>query len=88
MKPDERDFLVLLSSLKRGVGVWGTNDPWPRDLIPASGLHYKRCWFLLSKWTRKGLYEYGTCLDLGWLTDTGRAEAERQRALLKKATTE
>jgi hypothetical protein len=66
----------------------GVGELRPRDIIPASGIHHKRCWFLLSKWTRKGLYDYGVCLDLGWLTDAGETEAERQRDLLKKATTE
>lgn len=80
MKPDERDFLIQLSVLRRGdPGIWNSDEPWPRDLIRSCGINYKRCWFLLSKWTRKRWYDYGTCLDLGWLTPEGKAEAERQR---------
>jgi len=26
----------------------------------------KQGWATLSKWERKGKYEYGSCLDLGW----------------------
>lgn len=30
----------------------------------------KQAWKTLDKWVRKGKYEYGCCLDLGWkLTD-------------------
>ena len=28
----------------------------------------KQAWATLEKWTRKGLYDYGVALDLGWLT--------------------
>ncbi len=26
----------------------------------------KQAWATLDKWTKKGLYDYGCCLDLGW----------------------
>jgi len=26
----------------------------------------KIAWRTLEKWTRKGMYDYGICLDLGW----------------------
>ncbi len=50
---------------------------WPRDTINTSGalLHYKRCWRWLEKWERKGWYDYGVALDLGWLTDEGKQRA-------------
>lgn len=29
----------------------------------------EQAWRTLEKWARKGLYDYGVSLDLGWLTD-------------------
>jgi hypothetical protein len=29
---------------------------------------YKQALCTLEKWSRKGLYDYGVCLDLGWKT--------------------
>lgn len=31
-------------------------------------ISYKRCWYLLTKWSNLGMYEYGVTLDLGWFT--------------------
>jgi hypothetical protein len=65
---DERAFLRALATDKR-----------PRDIITAPGalMHHKRAWRILEKWSRRGWYEYGVSLDLGWLTPAGRAEAEK-----------
>ena len=45
----------------------------PRDVIASmvtagSIQHPKQAWRTLEKWIRRGEYEYGVCLDLGWLT--------------------
>lgn len=32
----------------------------------------KQAWATLSKWTGKGLYDYGCCMDLGWRTDKNK----------------
>ena len=64
MKSDELQFLKLLQE-RDGLTV--------RDLIQESGIPPKRCWHLLSKWTRKGWYDWGVNIDLGWLTDEGKA---------------
>ena len=29
-------------------------------------INYKRCWYLLKKWSGLGFYNYGVTLDLGW----------------------
>ena len=29
-------------------------------------INYKRCWYLLKKWSELGFYNYGVTLDLGW----------------------
>lgn len=57
MKPDERHFLQLVQNKPADVSV--------RDVVNASGIHHKRCWYLLEKWNRKHWYEYGVSLDLG-----------------------
>lgn len=31
----------------------------------------KQAWRTLEKWSGKGLYNYGCCLDLGWKEDNG-----------------
>lgn len=79
MKPDERAFLLLV--YERGKVFkgedWQLRDGlFPRDLIPYSGLHYKRAWYLLGKWSAKGWYDYGTTLDSGWLTPEGAKAAQ------------
>ena len=47
----------------------------PRDIISDGPENHKRCWRWLEKWERKGWYEFGVSLDLGWLTDKGRHRA-------------
>ena len=39
-----------------------------RDLIAEHDISEKRALYLLNKWTDKGWYSYGVCLDLGWFT--------------------
>lgn len=48
-----------------------------QDFIPA-----KRCYWLLKKWTRFGIYDYGVTLDLGWFCPD--AMPERYRDLAKE----
>jgi hypothetical protein len=38
----------------------------PRDAGLALGIHPKRVCYLCSKWAKKGNYEYGVTVDLGW----------------------
>ena len=30
-------------------------------------MNYKRCWYLLHKWSNLGFYNYGVALDFGWI---------------------
>lgn len=46
----------------------GAQFRWPRDAGDALGMSPLRVDFLCMKWSRKGIYEYGTCSDLGWKT--------------------
>lgn len=69
MKLDEQRFLIVVAS---HVGTF------PRDLIQTGKYgHYKRCWYMLDKWTRLGWYDYGVTADLGWLTAEGEAKARQ-----------
>jgi hypothetical protein len=50
----------------------------PRDIIASmlavgSIQSEKQAWRTLEKWSRRGEYESGVSLDLGWLTEKGRA---------------
>ncbi len=46
-------------------------EPMPRDVIEdmlQKGMinSPKQAWATLKKWSKKGLYDYGVSLDLGW----------------------
>lgn len=47
----------------------------PRELIDRGDfpINKKRAYYLLEKWVDKGWYEYGVCIDLGWLTELGKS---------------
>lgn len=76
MKPDERGLLCALAEASLLLANGGPRL-FARDVINALPIHHKRAWYLLLKWTNKGWYNYGTSLDLGWLTAEGlRAAAE------------
>lgn len=51
----------------------GIGKPFPRDVINQM-MDYrmiksrKQAWRTLEKWSDKGRYSYGYCLDLGWKT--------------------
>jgi hypothetical protein len=74
MKDDEKWFLKQIYDKCRN-GFIGKDGLSPRDIINSdecvSRMSYKRCWYLLSKWDKKGWYDYGVSDDLGWLTPKG-----------------
>lgn len=39
----------------------------PRELINELPINHKRAWYILRKWSGKGIYNYGVTLDLGWI---------------------
>lgn len=61
MKEDEIKFFKTMVRL--------SNVIYPRDIINIikDFIHYKRCWYLLNKWSGLGFYNYGVTLDLGWI---------------------
>lgn len=72
MKDDEAR---LLSQAASGNPPWGKNM---REIVDeADYINPKRAWRILEKWTRKGWYQYGVGLGAGWLTEKGKAAAQR-----------
>jgi hypothetical protein len=63
MRPDERKLLL-----------WVFAGNWPRD---CPDIHPNRIAYLCDKWSRKGWYEYGVTVDLGWLLPDGKAKAQQ-----------
>ncbi len=50
---------------------WSERHRFPRDVIKEMVQNGwinspKQAYATLEKWTGKGIYEYGCCLDLGW----------------------
>lgn len=61
MKLDEINFFkTCYKYRKNGVSI--------REIINILKffINYKRCWYLLKKWSELGFYNYGVTLDLGW----------------------
>lgn len=69
MKPDERALLALLAE---------NPGKTPRELMGRPGWppSDKRAWYVLDKWARQGLYDWGVSIAAGWLTPKGVARAE------------
>lgn len=73
MKEDELKMLKAVVSLYDIDLIERRQSP--REVIYDLGIHHKRAWYLLEKWSSKGWYDYGVCLDLGWLTSEGKEVA-------------
>ena len=61
MKLDEINFFIFCYKYRNnGVSI--------REIINILKffINYKRCWYLLKKWSELGFYNYGVTLDLGW----------------------
>jgi len=69
IKPDEKEFAINILLAFNCVSV--------RDIIAHSPINNKRAYYLLEKWSNKELYEYGTTIDLGWLTEKGKKEFKK-----------
>ncbi len=61
MKPDARELLTAIASGER-----------PREAGERIGIHPNRVAALCQKWTRRGYYDYGVSLDMGFITEKGR----------------
>lgn len=70
MKEDEIKFfktMVKYCRQMRNGKMCGCVMPDYIISILSEFIHYKRCYYLLRKWSGMGFYEYGVCLDMGWL---------------------
>lgn len=74
IKSDEKELMARLLLKERGSRDEHTGA---RDIAADIGMCYQRACFLFVKWHRRGFYEYGVNLGLGWLTPTGREVACR-----------
>jgi hypothetical protein len=89
MKKDEIVFLLTYYEMSHLYGLKDYHDfsIRPRHIINfpffKDFMHNKRAWYLLNKWSRKWWYEYGTTLDMGWLTDEGISKAQELYKELK-----
>lgn len=70
MKEDEKAFFrTCLKFISiQGVPKHEHREVTPRTIIQiiSEFMNYKRCWYLLEKWSDKGFYNYGVTVDLGW----------------------
>lgn len=64
-RQDERDLLASIQGKAEGETV--------REVIARTDIAPKRAWYLLEKWGSRRWYDWGVTVDLGWLTDEGRA---------------
>ena len=71
VKPDEQ-------ALWDRVGLGET----PRVAGHELGIPPKRVQYLCTKWARKGSYDYGVSVDLGWPTEPGSDVPRRCNRLL------
>ena len=92
MKEDEKKFFKLCYKMCRKECGLSFLVPerglMPRDIIRIleeyGQIHHKRAWYLLGKWSDKGLYTYGVTLDLGWFTNKFFWRDERYLKLLEE----
>ena len=69
--PPAMETLVLKVSMTRvGVPIASLGDE--KEIIP-SLMFTERAWMMLNKWSDRDWYDYGVCLDLGWVTSEGMA---------------
>ena len=64
----------MKSELEAQLHTWlrqkGTPRDWAKKALAEGWINSeKQVHATLEKWARKGLYEWGVCLDLGWLIE-------------------
>jgi hypothetical protein len=71
--------LPMIKAMLRGEDRLSVKSdiPTPRDIINEHNfpIPQKRAWYLLEKWCKKGWYDYGVNLELGWITEEGNKAA-------------
>lgn len=68
MKPDEKEFLLaLFVEAEKPLMV---RKP-TREVGAGVGIPPRRVAYICEKWSRKGWYNYGVSVDMGWLEAPG-----------------
>lgn len=77
MRDDEKRFLVDIYRRCHN-GYMKKDGMSVKELIQEDGfyMHYKRALYLLEKWSRKGWYEWGVSIRVGWLQPEGIEKAK------------
>lgn len=65
---DERDLFNLLKRERPSSGFPGA-ETFVDHYADRLGMHWKREYYLLDKWTRKGWWNYGVSARGGWFED-------------------
>lgn len=80
MKQDEVllfEWVRYMQLERRKSDYAATHLPQVRGIINhlarKGHVHPKRALRILEKWCKKGWYDYGTSIDLGWVTEKGMA---------------
>ena len=74
-KPDEIQFYVALLALHGGPYKSQQRGLPFADKVGADlGMHEKRVYGLLNKWTDRGWWEFGVTMRSGWFTPEAPAE--------------
>jgi len=68
----KKDEAILLRAIQENQNIEDENCPLPREIVKKLNMNHKRADYILEKWCDKNWYEYGVCLDLGWLTEKGK----------------
>jgi len=79
MKPDEAALLVLVSECGMHARPRGLMADELAEII---GMHWKRCYYLLEKWNRRGWFSSGVSARTGWLEDEGKHVAHQTLAMI------
>lgn len=68
MKSDERDYLLALC-VEAAKPLLERKMPY--EVSHCLGIPLKRAAYICEKWCRKGWYDYGVSVGMGWLETPG-----------------
>jgi hypothetical protein len=52
---------------ERALWAAVVSGEWPREAGARLGIPHRRVVYLCSKWGRRGIYDWGVCIDIGWV---------------------
>jgi hypothetical protein len=77
MKDDEKQLLQALLEHHQWEPYSRARSEFADAIAQRRGIHDKRSYCLLSKWTDKKWWEYGVSARSGWFTPEGIAELKK-----------